>query len=85
MAGSGDALAAERVYVRRTLPAGVARGVADARRGDAWGLVRAAAIVAGLALTTVGYAAGVGLVTARALRRLQRPESPSPGGAFAAR
>jgi GT2 family glycosyltransferase len=71
--GSGDALAAERVFVRRTLPSGVLRGFADARRGDPWGLVRAAAIVAGLVLTTLGYAAGsVALVTARA-RHHSRP------------
>jgi glucosyl-dolichyl phosphate glucuronosyltransferase len=69
MTGRGDALAAERAYVRRTLPTGVARGLVEARRGDPWGLVRAAAIVVGFVLTTAGYAAGVAIVTARARRR----------------
>ncbi|MDX6597661.1 MAG: hypothetical protein QOE87_1548 [Gaiellales bacterium] len=53
--GSGRALASERTYVTRTLPTGVARGVRDAARGDASGLLRAVAIVAGLAITTAGY------------------------------
>jgi glycosyltransferase involved in cell wall biosynthesis len=76
VAGSRDALAAERAYVRRTLPSGVARGFADALRGDPWGLVRGAAIVAGLAITTLGYATGrVALVTARARRRHERRRS----------
>lgn len=71
--GPGDALAAERLYVRRTLPSGVARGLADALRGDPWGLVRAAAIVGGLIVTVVGYAAGgVALATGRAPRLHER-------------
>ena len=74
--GPGDALASEREYVRRTLPAGVARGVADARRGDPWGLVRAAAIVAGLVLTTFGYLAGGVVLATRRLRRRHQPGAP---------
>jgi glycosyltransferase involved in cell wall biosynthesis len=75
--GRGDALASERAYVRRTLPAGVARGLADARRGDPWGLVRATAIVTGLMFTTLGYLAGsVAVVTARARRRCGRRGPP---------
>ena len=58
MTGSHEALATERVYVRRTLPSGVIRGLADARRGDPWGLVRGTAIVVGLGVTAFGYAAG---------------------------
>jgi len=56
--GSGDALSSERRYTTRTLPSGVARGVADAVRGDLSGLGRAGAIVAGVTVTTAGYAAG---------------------------
>jgi hypothetical protein len=56
--GRGAALASERSYARRTLPAGVRRGVSDAVRGDASGLVRAAAIVSGLVITSAGYAVG---------------------------
>ena len=56
--GSDAALATERRYVLRTLPRGVARGIRDALRGDPSGLRRAALIVAGLALTSAGYAVG---------------------------
>lgn len=54
--GSGDGLSAERAYVTRTLPLGVLRGVAGLFRGRPDGLGRAAAIVAGLATATAGYA-----------------------------
>jgi hypothetical protein len=58
-AGWQAGLASERTYAARTLPRGVARGFADAAlRGEAAGLVRAGAIVAGLSITTFGYAAG---------------------------
>lgn len=56
--GSGAALASERTYTRRVLPRGVARGIGDASRGDATGLLRSAAIVAGLAVTATGYIRG---------------------------
>jgi O-antigen biosynthesis protein len=56
--GAGAALASERAYSTRTLPAAVARGVRDALRGQGSGLGRAAAVLAGLALTTAGYLAG---------------------------
>jgi GT2 family glycosyltransferase len=55
----GDGLSSERRYTREILPPGVRLGVADfLRRGDPHGLARAAAIVAGLAVTSVSYAAG---------------------------
>jgi GT2 family glycosyltransferase len=57
LAGSAAGLSAERTYTRSTLPRGVARelraGVKDPAR-----LLRAAAIVAGLAITAGGYASG---------------------------
>lgn len=58
LVGTADGLSAERGYVRGVLPRGVARGLADALRGDPWGLCRAGAIVAGLAATGAGYAVG---------------------------
>lgn len=58
--GAGDALASERTYTLRTLPRGVARGLADAiQHGDLVGLERACAIVVGLTMTTMGYLAGL--------------------------
>jgi GT2 family glycosyltransferase len=57
-AGPDAALASERVYAARTLPRGVARAMRDAARGDSGGLGRAAAIVAGLAVTATGYLRG---------------------------
>ena len=57
--GAHDGLASERAFTLRTLPRGVARGLADTiRRGDPAGILRAGAIVAGLAITTGGYVAG---------------------------
>ncbi len=59
LVGSSDALESERTYVRQALP----RGVRDALRGEGQipasaRVKRAGAIVAGLTLTTAGYAAG---------------------------
>jgi glycosyltransferase involved in cell wall biosynthesis len=52
-------LSSERVYTFRVLPRGVARGLADTiLRFDPTGVLRAGAIVVGLAVTTVGYLAG---------------------------
>src|SRR2546430_6176158 len=53
--GSASGLRTERAYVARVLPAGVARGLRDAVLGDVDGLRRAAAIVAALATTLLGY------------------------------
>jgi hypothetical protein len=58
VAGKRDALASERSYVARTLPRGVARGLADAGRGDPAGLARAGAIIVGLSVTAAGYLVG---------------------------
>jgi hypothetical protein len=53
------ALASERSYALGVLPRGVLRGLLDTvRRGDPWGAARAAAIMAGLAVTTAGYVRG---------------------------
>ena len=57
--GMRDALSAERSYSSRTLPAGVARGVAAALRGDPARLGRSAAIIAGLGAAAAGYCAGL--------------------------
>jgi glycosyltransferase involved in cell wall biosynthesis len=58
-AGWQAGLASERTYATRTLPQGVARGLADAvLRGDARGLARAGTIIAGLGFTTLGYTVG---------------------------
>ncbi len=63
-AGTDDGLSAERAYVRRMLPRGVARGIADTvLRRDLSGAGRAAAIVAGLSITTAGYAVGAASAT----------------------
>ena len=62
--GTSDSLSSERAHVMRTLPRGVVRGAGDALRGDAAGLARALAILAGLALTAAGYARGRLLPTA---------------------
>lgn len=57
--GAGAALATERSYAALTLPRGVARGIgAGALGADRSGFSRAAAIIAGLAITATGYASG---------------------------
>jgi len=62
IAGRTPVLGTERSYVSRTLPSGVLAGLRDGLRGDASGVARAFAIVAGLAMTTAGYgAARIGL------------------------
>ncbi len=54
--GHTAGLASERTYTLRTLPQGVARGLADASfRRDPMGFARAGAIVAGLLTTVTGY------------------------------
>ena len=75
--GAGDGLSAERRYTARTLPSGVARGMADLLRGDPAGLGRAGAIVTGVTAAAAGYAAGA--VTRRA-RPLLTAGAPAGGG-----
>jgi hypothetical protein len=53
--GRQGTLSTERRYVTRTLTAAVARQLYQAARGDVHGVSRAAAIIAGLALTCAGY------------------------------
>lgn len=56
--GQSDGLATERDYTFRTLPKGALRGFTDFVRGDAAGVGRSVAIVAGLGMTTIGYCVG---------------------------
>jgi GT2 family glycosyltransferase len=57
--GQAHGLSTERAYTLRTLPQGVLRGIGDTLlRRDPAGLLRAAAIIAGLAITTMGYLVG---------------------------
>jgi GT2 family glycosyltransferase len=56
--GAEDGLSVERAYALRTLPTGVVRGLADTLRGDASGVLRSGAIIAGLAITAAGYLRG---------------------------
>ena len=57
--GSSEGLASERTYTLRTLPLGVAKGITETVVSrDPAGVTRAAAIVAGLAITTAGYVRG---------------------------
>lgn len=53
--GSQQGLSSERRYVSVVLPQGVARGIAQALRGDGQGLLRAAAIAIGLLSSGVGF------------------------------
>lgn len=56
--GVKDSLESERLYILKTLPRGILKGLADTLRGDRTGLARAGAIIFGLAATMVGYLVG---------------------------
>lgn len=57
--GAKDSLSAERIYLYRTLPRGILRGIGEVfYRFDLTGLLRSGAIIAGLMLTTSGYLLG---------------------------
>jgi glycosyltransferase involved in cell wall biosynthesis len=58
LAGSGAALASERRYATRTLPAAILTGLRDGFAGDRTGFKRAAAVAAGLLVTVAGYLRG---------------------------
>ncbi len=58
LVGASSGLSAERTYTLQVLPRGVLAGMRSALRGDAAGLGRAAAIVVGFGVTTLGYAMG---------------------------
>jgi GT2 family glycosyltransferase len=75
--GADDGLSSERRHASRTLPRGVAHGLADAVRGDLSGFTRAGAIVAGLAAVTAGYVAGT--VSGGSVPRWRRPGLINPG------
>lgn len=76
--GSRDGLAAERAHTLKVLPRGTRNGLEDARRGDRSGLLRAGAIVAGLAWTTAGYARGRVALAGRSTNPL-RGAGSAPG------
>ncbi|HET7475679.1 MAG TPA: glycosyltransferase family 2 protein [Dermatophilaceae bacterium] len=56
--GRDRALASERSYVRQALPRGLARDARRLLRGELPGLLRCAATIAGLSMTTAGYLVG---------------------------
>jgi glucosyl-dolichyl phosphate glucuronosyltransferase len=64
--GNDKSLSNEKSYVVRTLPLGVLRGLAGILKLDFNGIGRAAAIIAGLAVTTAGYARGLIAVASQA-------------------
>lgn len=75
--GAARGLASERSYVARTLPLGVARGLGDVVfHGDLAGFARAAAIIAGLIITTAGYVVGTVSSLPVKLRSGQRKAGP---------
>lgn len=74
--GTSAGLAAERSYVRRTLPSGIARALATSVVDrDFAAFTRAGAIVAGLAFTTCGYL--VGSLRERVIARGRPDEAPT--------
>jgi glycosyltransferase involved in cell wall biosynthesis len=81
IAGASAGLATERSYVRRTLPAGVIRGMREAiARRSSRPLVRSAAIVAGLSLTAAGYSQGMVFDRTQIGPDLNAPPVPGEAG-----
>jgi len=78
--GVRHGLSAERRYTMRTLPTGVAQGVADAFHGDLSGLGRSGAIVTGLTATIAGYLVGSASKHTRPLLAKARSAGTAPGG-----
>jgi O-antigen biosynthesis protein len=78
LVGRDDGLEAERAYVRRTLTAGIARGLWDAVRGRG-SFGRPLAILLGLATTAAGYASETLRAGLQARRRRARTRSPAFG------
>ena len=72
--GARESTSAERLYTRRALPAGVARGLRDTARGDVSGALRSMAIAAGFSSAIVGFAAAraAGIARRADLPRLRR-------------
>jgi GT2 family glycosyltransferase len=58
MAGAGQGLSSESSYTVKVLPLGVLKGIGDLFKGKPAGIGRAAAIVAGLLITTAGFVRG---------------------------
>lgn len=77
MRGLGPAanMRADRRFVARSLSVGVARGLRDLLGGDLGGLERALSIIAGLALSSVGYA--IGVVEWNLAARRRREDAPA--------
>jgi polysaccharide pyruvyl transferase WcaK-like protein len=71
--GGGQSTSTERLYTRRVLPRGVARGLRDTVRGDVSGGLRSIAITAGLSAAMAGFAASrvTGMVRRADLRQVQ--------------
>jgi len=58
LVGADDGLSSEWDYTLKVLPLAVVRNFGKGLRGDVHGFARGAAVVAGLAATTLGYARG---------------------------
>jgi hypothetical protein len=91
LVGAEAGLSSERRYTQEVLPNAVRRGAGDfVRRGDSDGVARSAAVVAGLATTTVGYLVGRASFRRAAERRcwcepalldlLEEPQPTAVGG-----
>lgn len=84
LVGARDGLSSERAHALRTLPRGVAKGVADSViRHDPAGLGRSLAIVIGFFLTVTGYVVGRTLLRMRPAASATRGAGPiNPSLAF---
>jgi peptidoglycan/xylan/chitin deacetylase (PgdA/CDA1 family)/GT2 family glycosyltransferase len=82
--GRADSLSAERSYVQRVLPRGVARYLGQVLRGDLSGAGRAAAVITGLLTTALGFALGTARRADRTASGAQSDLTDHQGGPSAA-
>jgi polysaccharide pyruvyl transferase WcaK-like protein len=73
--GASVSTSAERLYTRRVLPRGMARGLRDSLRGDMSGGLRSIVIAAGFCFAAAGFVAGRG---AGITRRPDVPRARAP-------
>src|SRR5207244_3068484 len=73
--GASVSTSAERLYTRRVLPRGMARGLRDSLRGDMSGGLRSIVIAAGFCFAAVGFVVerGAGIT-----RRQDAPRARAP-------
>ena len=78
-AGITSGLSSERTHAARAIPLAIVRAARAALEGDGDGVIRAAALIAGLGVTTLGFAVGRARCAAGSRPAASAPILPVPG------